>query len=273
MVVANHFWLPVANKIGANAVASFYIISGFLMTHSIVREYGASYKGVFFFLSNRALRIFPAYWAVLFISVGLLWLFPTTFGDTYSTMKMPEGSWQWWQNLLLVDLSTSPSVVSPPAWTLSVELFFYIAMPLALSRSKTMSLVWLLVSIAYTIYLLGVGATFSERYTPAVAASVFFAAGACLFHYKPTFALPVSVASVAAALFVIFPLLVERSGGDRLMFGFYGGAALFIPIFLTFISFRDDRLTNTVECPPFRRTDQLLRQCFDELPWGGHFER
>ncbi|WP_418460133.1 hypothetical protein ACNT8L_19985 [Brucella intermedia] len=28
-----------------------------------------------------------------------------------------------------------------------------------------------------------------------------------------------------------------------------------------------------VECPPFRRTNQLLRQCFDELPWGGHFQR
>jgi len=28
-----------------------------------------------------------------------------------------------------------------------------------------------------------------------------------------------------------------------------------------------------VECSPFRRTDQLLRQCFDELPWGSHFQR
>ncbi|UVD60295.1 hypothetical protein NE852_31500 (plasmid) [Rhizobium sp. Pop5] len=31
--------------------------------------------------------------------------------------------------------------------------------------------------------------------------------------------------------------------------------------------------SQVLECPPFRRTDQLLRQCFDELPWGGHFQR
>ncbi|WP_405049652.1 SEC-C metal-binding domain-containing protein [Rhizobium sp. BE258] len=30
---------------------------------------------------------------------------------------------------------------------------------------------------------------------------------------------------------------------------------------------------SNMECPPFRRTAQLLRQCFDELPWGGHFQR
>jgi beta-lactamase class C len=38
----------------------------------------------------------------------------------------------------------------------------------------------------------------------------------------------------------------------------------------TFINVPSDRM---VECPPFHRTVQLLRQCFDELPWGGHLQR
>lgn len=136
MVAANHFWLPVANKIGAHPVAAFYIISGFLMSAAVNKTYGADAAGILKFLWNRALRIFPAYWAVVAISVPLLYFFPTTFGKTYSTMRLPETMWSWVQNVFLIDLESSKAAISPPAWTLSVEIFFYIGIPLLLGRSK-----------------------------------------------------------------------------------------------------------------------------------------
>ncbi len=39
LVVLNHLWLPVANKIGAHAVLGFYVISGFLMTRILCETY------------------------------------------------------------------------------------------------------------------------------------------------------------------------------------------------------------------------------------------
>ncbi len=102
----------------------------------------------------------PAYWTVLAISVVLLYLSPSFFGNTYSTMQLPKTAWSWMQNIFLLDLSNSETVISPPAWTLTVEFFFYIAMPLLLVRTKITALVWLIISFVYTICLVKLGALF-----------------------------------------------------------------------------------------------------------------
>lgn len=190
------------------------------------------------FLANRALRIFPAYWVVLAISVTLLYLSPNYFGNTYSTMRLPETAWSWVQNVFLLDLSTSASVISPPAWTLTVEFFFYIAMPLLLARTKTKALIWLALSLGYTVYLIGISAPFSARYSPVAAASLFFAVGSNLYMFRVSWAPPILISLAIVPVFVIFPLLVEWAGGDRLMLGFYGSVALGVPILLSLLHLR-----------------------------------
>ena len=39
LVVANHVWLPTANRVGLHAVAGFFVISGYLMTMVINEVY------------------------------------------------------------------------------------------------------------------------------------------------------------------------------------------------------------------------------------------
>lgn len=242
LVVFNHLWLPTANKVGAHAVAAFYIISGFLMAKVIQETYGLSLAGGARFVLNRLLRLFPLYWAVLGVSVVLLFVFPGTFGSTYSNMKVPDSAWHWWQNLFLLDLASSPQVVAPPAWSLSVELFFYGAMVLLLARSKWISLAWLVASLSYTVYLIAIGATFSQRYTPVTAASLFFATGACLYFFGRNWRPPVGLGLALLPLFLAFPLIVEAAGGDRLMLGFYGPAILFVIIFTALLPYRNEKL-------------------------------
>src|ERR1700685_2023023 len=127
MVAANHLWLPVANKVGAHAVAAFYVISGYLMTKIIQETYGTDMDGVRRFLLNRWLRIYPPYLLVLSLSVALLLIFPDTFGRTYSNMILPHTLWNSFRNVTLIYLPTSPEIVVPPAWTLWVECSFYVA--------------------------------------------------------------------------------------------------------------------------------------------------
>src|SRR5258705_8742306 len=87
LVVLNHVYLPTNNLLGAHAVAGFYMISGYLMTKVIHDVYGTSLSGCKRFLTNRLLRIYPAYWFFLVITLVMLVLFPATFGQTYSNMQ------------------------------------------------------------------------------------------------------------------------------------------------------------------------------------------
>ena len=79
LVVMNHFWLPVANKVGAHAVAGFYVISGFLMARVLGEVYTRPVAGTLLFLVNRAMRIYPAYLFFVGLTVAGLWLAPSTF--------------------------------------------------------------------------------------------------------------------------------------------------------------------------------------------------
>jgi peptidoglycan/LPS O-acetylase OafA/YrhL len=56
---------------GSASVPAFYIVSGFLIT-LVLREKYQSRAGLFY--SNRALRIFPLYWAALAIFLLVNWL-------------------------------------------------------------------------------------------------------------------------------------------------------------------------------------------------------
>jgi peptidoglycan/LPS O-acetylase OafA/YrhL len=40
----------------------------------------------------------------------------------------------------------------------------------------------------------------------------------------------------AAALFVVFPIVVEALGGDRGIFGYYGASAIFLAIFISLVT-------------------------------------
>ena len=139
LVVANHVYLPTANRVGAHAVTAFYMISGYLMSRVLHEAYGWSMNGAGRFFLNRFLRIYPPYWCVLAASLALLALFPTTFGQTYSNMALPQTQFDLMRNVTLYDLPNAPAIVVPPAWTLTVEVFFYLAMGLLLSRWRLLA--------------------------------------------------------------------------------------------------------------------------------------
>jgi len=240
LVVFNHLWIPTSNKLGAHAVAGFYIVSGFLMTKVIQEVYGLSAVGFRHFLFNRFLRIFPAYWCFLALSVALIVAFPSTF-PIYSLMRLPDDSFDLFRNVTLVYLTRSPTIVIPPAWSLWVEWAFYLAMAAVLSRRKITVQLWFLTSLVIQVYLVATGASFSDRYYPTYAASLFFATGALLyFHldFARRFVLHKTVLPVALAIFCVAPLITEGVGLDRSMTGYYGATLLFVPIFLSFLLLR-----------------------------------
>jgi len=236
LVVMNHIWLPTANKVGAHAVLGFYVISGFLMTRILCETYVGP-RGRIRYFANRFLRLYPGYWLVTTLTLTGLVAFPAYFGNIHGAIRIPRSGYEWLQNVTLFDHIDAPLRLVPPAWSLSVEWVFYILIGAGISRRVGWTMAWWLASLVYTIFLIVSGVSFGERYTPPLAASLFFSTGAVIYHWMKR-SQPPSVTScnwvwwLQLGLFCIFPLAVEAVGQDPRMIGFYGAYALFLPLFV-----------------------------------------
>ncbi|MEH6457517.1 MAG: acyltransferase [Cocleimonas sp.] len=152
---------------GYMAVQIFFIISGFYMAMVLNEKYNS--RDYFLFISNRALRIYPIYWVVLILTLilsmfsGLLfdnWGKLTYFLDYWEYMSFTAIFFQVMSNIIIFGQDimmftgysleseslyftqdfrlTNPPLykflVIPQAWTLSLELMFYLIAPFIVRR-------------------------------------------------------------------------------------------------------------------------------------------
>jgi peptidoglycan/LPS O-acetylase OafA/YrhL len=243
LVVLNHTWLPTANRFGAHAVIAFYVISGFLMTKIVHEVYGLSAQGAARYLTNRFLRIFVPYWFVIGIAALVLALWPAA---SFGRMALPVSGADALRNVTLIDVTWLPQALIPPAWSLSVECFFYIAMVALFARNRGTAFAWLVASIAIAAYLIATGAEFAERYYPLHAASLFFSIGAVTYFVLPrvaSLAPPAAATAALVAIYCVWPLIVGALGVDPLMLGYYGAMAIFLPAFVGLLTLKRSRIT------------------------------
>lgn len=121
----------VAEVAGSEAVIAFFVISGFLLYRPFVaaRADGRRGPSVRRFGRRRALRILPGYWTML----TLLAIFPGVVGVF---------SGDWWRYYGYLQLYWKRTVTGgiPVAWTLCVEVTFYLLLPVwaaAIRRIRT----------------------------------------------------------------------------------------------------------------------------------------
>jgi peptidoglycan/LPS O-acetylase OafA/YrhL len=100
-------------------VALFFVLSGFLLYRPFVaaRVDGRPATTVARYLRRRALRILPGYWVALAVTAGLGWI------------SFALGWWRYALFLQPYDIYSLFSGINP-AWTLAIEVLFYISLPL-----------------------------------------------------------------------------------------------------------------------------------------------
>lgn len=183
MVVALHIGgIP---KIGSYAVFGFYCLSGYLMTLIMKTSYGYTRRGLFRYAANRFLRIYPMYWISILLSAALIDYLGSDYTSAFhETMYLPSNLSETLRNILIFfPLRESPRL-TPPAWALSIEIFFYIIIGLGASKTKKTSLAWFALSATYHLYININSLGWNYKYFTAPAASLPFSTGALLFHYK-----------------------------------------------------------------------------------------
>ncbi len=142
--------------LGNQGLTLFFVISGFLLYRPFVaaRAAQASRPNTWRYARRRALRIVPAYWTALTV----LAIFPGIVGVFTG---------DWWRYYFFLQLYSSHTLNGgiPVAWTLCVEVSFYIALPIwaiAIRRVRLGSgpRSWLTSEFAALALLAVVGATF-----------------------------------------------------------------------------------------------------------------
>ncbi|MBE9033636.1 acyltransferase family protein [aff. Roholtiella sp. LEGE 12411] len=172
---------------GVVAVQTFFIISGFYMSMILENKYigEGSYK---LFISNRLLRLFPIYWVVLALTIiiNLFAIFlinkPVTLSyyiDYFHEMSLGTFLFTVIMNIMLFGqdiimflglntetgnlfftnnyFETDPQLwrfsFIPQAWTLGVELTFYLIAPFIVRRKTSTILTLILLSLLLRGYI------------------------------------------------------------------------------------------------------------------------
>lgn len=155
LVMVGHFSHHTA--IGSLGVALFYVLSGFLITWLLEQEYlTTNTLNIKWFYARRALRIFPAFYVFLLVSLIILPLLGVHLAFS-----------EWMASALYVNdyysaLHFRPSTALTHTWSLGVEEKFYLLWPvlfMALRRSGVRRVrlglcLALLVAVIWRAYLL-----------------------------------------------------------------------------------------------------------------------
>jgi peptidoglycan/LPS O-acetylase OafA/YrhL len=173
---------------GRIAVQSFFIISGFYMSLILNEKYIGKNNSYKLFISNRLLRLYPVYWAVLTCTLltciaiavvskghhlekfeGYLNVHPNFFSFGYMILTnififgqdvvMFLGIHANNGNLFFTSnfWKTSPGLYTflfiPQAWTLGVELAFYLVAPFLVRRRPLLIISLIILSLALRLYI------------------------------------------------------------------------------------------------------------------------
>ncbi len=131
-----------AGRFGWSGVDLFFVLSGFLIT-GILLDAKGSPNFLRHFYARRALRIFPLYFAFLFLATLLVPALPFAW-----TGLFPVGDWTkplYWLYLSNFAITISPDVANDmlgPTWSLAIEEQFYLAWPLLVLVLSRRALLW-----------------------------------------------------------------------------------------------------------------------------------
>jgi len=208
---------------GQAAVQAFYIISGFYMTLILNEKYIGRNNSYKLFITNRLLRLFPIYWTILIITVLVsVFMFIYSSGGTagkfqpyidhFDSLNVVSFLFLIFSNIMIIfqdivmflgldtatgwlfftaDYSqTDPMLhrflIIPQAWTIGVEITFYLIAPFLVRRKIAIICVLVFLSLLLRILLLSNGLKYdpwSYRFFPTEL--MFFLLGTIAYHvYK-----------------------------------------------------------------------------------------
>ena len=175
------------------AVFSFYVLSGFLMSLILNQDYGFTAIGLARFAVNRWLRLFPIYYAV----IGLTALYIAFIGplnQLNQAITLPSTASAIFANFSIVtltgfDFAPDMQRLSPTTWSLAIEIFCYALLAVYFARSRERLLFMLTIGVAVAAVRLFIDFDqpqfgFQNHYGVLQAGLIPFALGGLAYFYR-----------------------------------------------------------------------------------------
>lgn len=227
---------------GRIAVQAFYIVSGFYMALVLEEKYLKIQNGYRLFISNRFLRLYPAYWVVLLFTVGVSIAGGLIVGDYFKlSLYLQQNNLHWssyaylavsnagifGQDLALFTGFDSSGVLHlmknfrdsdprvheflliPQAWTISIELMFYLIAPFLVKLKSRMLFVLAVIAIALRIIAAMQGFDhdpWTHRFFPFEL--LFFIAGILSWRFYKKIELWSSLRTAGLVGMILFPVMI-----------------------------------------------------------------
>ncbi|MET4726602.1 peptidoglycan/LPS O-acetylase OafA/YrhL [Lysobacter enzymogenes] len=141
-VAFSHMGLTPDFHFGSMAVVVFYLIAGYVMTHSFSVNFDGRLSRAPAFYLDRFFRIYPLY----ALSLLLIWAFCrlSGYGVLYTDWRSMVA------NLGLLQLNSHPTIMNPASWSLGTEVQFYLLLPLL---AYWRPLKYALLPLSYAVFL------------------------------------------------------------------------------------------------------------------------
>ncbi len=235
---------------GHLGVVLFFLISGFVITHTSLRETHRE------FAVKRLMRIFPPLIAAIAVSWLLLRLAEVT-GDRIPGVN-DAGPLRWLASLFLLDGFVPGVRILDVTWTLVIEMIFY-AITFALlgwSRRRPLLATWLMVAVWVTLTMVAfnVPALGAIQNGGLVVYTGFLILGRVIYLWRQGIVAPLDGAILAATAAVFTGLFLEvTSPGFLLTPGGWGGVEPLVSYLYALLIFLGAmRLNPSRTVQPFR---------------------
>jgi len=119
LVVISHF---TKASFGIAAVDLFFVLSGYWIYRMYETKYAASRKPALLFLASRFMRVLPIFWLFNGLAIGLHYAFQDQVFAAQNLIGI-------FPNVFIVGYASLPQIPLVPAWSLDVEMQFYLVFP------------------------------------------------------------------------------------------------------------------------------------------------
>jgi len=145
-------WLQTALEYGGLGVAVFFVLSGFVIAHTL-RDQKMSLPGVGRFMLKRSVRLDPPYWGAILLTIGMS-LLATRFVKSHAPEEFSAA--QIISHIFYAQDILGFKNINPVFWTLCFEVQFYFLFALLLVFPR-----WIFVPVfaVSLLWPLGIGPT------------------------------------------------------------------------------------------------------------------
>jgi len=146
--------------LGRFAVCSFFVLSGYWITFMFSHKYSKKAHTLKVFYTSRLWRLLPVFYTFTILGIVVWLMVDRTIIQQIVNLGLSDKIVFWTSNISLFGYYSLPKIdILTPAWSLDIELQFYLLFPLLfyISRNNYKVLTWLFVIMIGVSFYLCIG--------------------------------------------------------------------------------------------------------------------